>query len=50
MNPKDEVIKTTLRVPKRLWDRVKIRAIQEGISAEALLNSALTQYLRGMSS
>lgn len=47
MKEKEQVTKTTLRVPKTLWDKVKIRAIQENISAEALVNSALTQYLKG---
>ena len=45
--PKEENTKTTIRVPKQMWDKVRIRAIQESISAEALVVRALTQYLKG---
>ncbi len=41
-----EIIKTTIRVPKALWDKVRIRAIHEGSSAEAIVISALGEYLR----
>jgi hypothetical protein len=44
---KEPITKTTIRCPKALWDRVRIRAIQENISAEALAVRALAQYLKG---
>jgi len=44
---KETIIKTTIRVPKQMWDKVRIRAIREDISAEALVVRALTQYLKG---
>ncbi len=43
---KEGITKTTLRVPTELWKEVRTRAIAEGISAEALVNSALAQYLK----
>ena len=43
--PKEEIVKTTIRVPKPLWDRARIRAIEENISAEALVVAALENYL-----
>jgi hypothetical protein len=43
--PKEEIVKTTIRVPKPLWDKIRIRAIEESTSAEALVIVALEGYL-----
>jgi predicted HicB family RNase H-like nuclease len=43
---KGEITKTTLRVPTELWKEVRTRAIAEGVSAEALVNAALADYLK----
>lgn len=45
VSEKDLIIKTTIRVSKTLWDRVRIRAIKENSSAEAIVASALREYL-----
>jgi len=45
--PKDEIVKTTIRVSRSLWDKVRITAIQRGTSAEALVAEALTDLLKG---
>lgn len=42
----EEIIKTTIRVPKQLWDKVRIRAIEQNTSAEALVVKALGELLR----
>ena len=41
------IIKTTVRCPASLWKRVRLRAIQDGTSAESLVIAALTAYLKG---
>ena len=41
-----ESVKTTVRIQRKLWDRVRIRAIQQDISVEALVNAALAEYLK----
>lgn len=46
MSKPDEIIKTTIRVPKTLWDRVRIRAIEDGSSAEAIVVKALGEHLK----
>lgn len=43
----EAIIKTTLRCPTSLWKRVRMRAIQDGTSAESLVIAALTTYLKG---
>jgi len=43
----EAIIKTTVRCPAFLWKRVRLRAIQDGTSAEALVIAALTAYLKG---
>ena len=45
--PKEPIIKTTIRCPKPLWDKVRIRAIEESTSAEVLVVRALALYLKG---
>jgi hypothetical protein len=44
--PKEGITKTTIRVPKQLWDKVRIRAIEQGTSAEALVIKALLEHLK----
>ncbi len=39
-------LKTTTRVPKELWNRLKKRAIDDGVSLEAAVARALTAYLK----
>jgi hypothetical protein len=46
MQTKETIIKTTIRVPKQLWDKVRIRAIEQGTSAEAMVVKALTEHLK----
>jgi len=45
--PKDEIVKTTIRVPKPLWDKVRIRGIEQSVSAESLVVLALERMLKG---
>ena len=40
------IIKTTIRVPKQLWDQVRIRAIEQSTTAEAFVVKALGESLR----
>ena len=44
---KDKIIRTTIRLPEKLWDRAKIRTIQEHTSLQELCIKALEAYLRG---
>jgi len=44
--PKTEVIKTTIRCPKQLWQRVQHLAIDLGVSAESIVVKALGEYLK----
>ena len=44
--PKEEIVRTTIRVPKALWDRVRIAAIKQNTSAEALVVKALGDQLK----
>jgi hypothetical protein len=43
----EAIIKTTVRCPASLWKRVRMRAIQDGTSAESFVIAALTAYLKG---
>jgi hypothetical protein len=43
---KQQIIKTTLRCPAELWKRVRMRAIKDGTTAEALVIAALSEYLK----
>jgi hypothetical protein len=43
----EPIIKTTVRCPASLWKRLRMRAIQEGTSAESLVIAALTAHLKG---
>ena len=47
--PKEEIAKTTIRMPAPLWAKARILAINKGISAESLVIQALTAYMKGES-
>ncbi len=40
------IVRTTIRVPRSLWDAVRHRAIDEGSDAQELVIRALQQYLK----
>jgi predicted HicB family RNase H-like nuclease len=42
----EKIIRTTIRVPQKLWDRAKIRSIQEHTSVQDLVIAALQSYLK----
>ena len=44
---KEQIVKTTIRVPKSVWDAVRIQAIKQNISAEKFVVEALTRHLKG---
>jgi hypothetical protein len=46
MKPKVDVVKTTIRVPRALWDTVRHQAIDLGISAETLVIKALGDFTK----
>jgi hypothetical protein len=46
MPDKPKIIKTTIRVERSLWNRVRILAVKQGTSAEALVSLALEQLLK----
>jgi predicted DNA binding CopG/RHH family protein len=39
--------KTTLRLPRELWNAVRHRAIDEGVSFQFIVEKALEAYLKG---
>lgn len=41
-----EIVKTTIRLDGALWRRCRIRALEEGLSVQALVVRALEAYLR----
>jgi len=43
----ERIIKTTLRVPHPLWTSARIRALEQGISVQELVNRAITEYVKG---
>ena len=43
---KDEIIRTTIRVPRSLWNQVRISAIEQNTSAEAFVVKALKKLLK----
>lgn len=45
MVTKDDLIKTTLRVPVSLWREVRVKAINEGITAQDAVIRALEIYV-----
>jgi hypothetical protein len=44
--PKDEIAKTTIRMPAALWAKARILAINKGITAESLVVQALTEFMK----
>ena len=42
----EEIVKTTLRLPRTLSDAVKHKAIDQGITFQELTERALTAYLK----
>jgi hypothetical protein len=44
--PKPEMSRVTTRLPRKLWDEVQHRAIDEHIPLADLIAKALTQYLQ----
>lgn len=43
-----EIVKTTVRLERKLWDAVRRRAIDERISAQEIINRALVAYLKAV--
>jgi len=41
----EALVKTTVRVPRRLWREARIRAFDEGVDAQDLVARALQRYL-----
>ena len=44
--PETEVVKTTVRVDRALWDAVLHRCIDEKLSAQEIVERALRAYLK----
>ena len=42
----EEIVRTTIRVPRLLWDAVRHRAIDDKSDAQELVIRALQQYLK----
>ena len=45
-SPKEEIVKTTLRIPKPLWEKVQHRAIDENKGIAELITQAIVDYLK----
>jgi hypothetical protein len=46
MGAKDPMAKTTLRLPTKLWREMRVKAINEGITAQQAVIRALEMYVR----
>jgi hypothetical protein len=44
---KQESVKTTLRLPRTLWDEIRIKAIKDGVTAQDMVINALSAFLKG---
>jgi hypothetical protein len=44
--PKEEIVRTTLRMPKPLWEKVQHRCIDENRGIAELINQAVLEYVR----
>jgi hypothetical protein len=44
--PADEAVKTTIRMPRRLWLAARTRALEEGRDFQDLVASAIDAYLK----
>ncbi len=42
----EEIVRTTIRVPRSLWDAVRHRAIDDSSDAQELVIRSLQQYLK----
>lgn len=47
MAKEQEIVRTTIRVPRELWDKAKIRAVKERVSLQEMVIVALEAYLKG---
>lgn len=43
----EKIIRTTIRVPEKLWDRTRHAAIRDHVSLQELIIKALEAYLKG---
>ena len=41
----EQIIRTTIRVPQKLWDMARHQAIDEGVSLQDLVVRALVKYV-----
>jgi predicted DNA binding CopG/RHH family protein len=44
---KNDIVRTTIRLPQPLLERAKIKAIKDGTSFQDLVIEALKSYLKG---
>ena len=42
---KEQMVKTTMSLPERLWKATKIRAIETGVDAQDIVAEALREHL-----
>ena len=47
MSKDEKIIRTTIRVPQKLWDQAKYRTIKDHSSLQELAIKALEAYLKG---
>ena len=45
MSKNEKIIRTTIRVPQKLWDMARHRAIDDGLSLQDLVIKALVKYV-----
>jgi hypothetical protein len=45
----EEPVKTTIRMPRRIWLAARTRALEEGIDFQDLVASAIDTYLKAPS-
>jgi hypothetical protein len=46
MRDKDEMTKTTLRLPKKLWHALRVKALNEGKTAQDIVIEALQTHMK----
>jgi hypothetical protein len=42
----EEIVKTTIRMPRGLWDKLRHRAVDENTDLQTLVARALAEYLK----
>ena len=42
----EELVKTTIRLPRNLWREARIRALDEGTGFQEIVTRALSSYLK----